>query len=265
VIDLHAHILPGLDDGPRDLDGVAALAARAVEGGTRVMAATSHINEDFGLQPVQLREARMQVQEHLRAAGIGLQIVQGGEIAASRVPGFSADELTDLSLGGSGWVLLECPLSPSAPPLDPFVAALHGRGFRVLLAHPERSPVYLRSPEPLMRLTAQGALAQVTAGSFTGAFGGTVTRAAFTMLERGLVHVIASDTHDAHHRPPTMDGALDAFENRYRDGREQFDWLVQTAPTAVLSASPLPPRPPAPRARRGPLRGFRAARWRSRS
>jgi protein-tyrosine phosphatase len=83
------------------------------------------------------------------------------------------------------------------------------------------------------------------------------------MLERGLVHVIASDAHDAHHRPPTMDGALNAFERRYRDGREQFEWLAETAPKALLSGSALPLRPPAPRARRGPLRRLRAGRWRS--
>jgi protein-tyrosine phosphatase len=96
-------------------------------------------------------------------------------------------------------------------------------------------------------------LAQVTAGAFTGEFGGIVRRTAFAMLERGLVHVIASDAHDANHRPPTMRRARAVLEERYVDGREQFDWLSLSAPEAVLADRPLPTRPPPPRTKSAPL------------
>ena len=257
MIDLHTHILPGLDDGPGDLDASAAMAAAAVGQGTTVMAATSHINRSFALSPADLEAARVLVEERLRADGIALEVVQGGEIAASRVTTLSDEELARLTLGGSRWVLLECPLSPSAAPIEPTVDDLRRRGFAVLLAHPERSPAFMRSPEPLQRLVERGALAQVTATAFTGEFGGVVRRTAFAMVERRIVHVLASDAHDAYDRPPGLGGAREAFERRYADGREQFDWLTRDAPGALLAGEPLPPRPDEPRAKGGLLRRFK--------
>jgi protein-tyrosine phosphatase len=126
----------------------------------------------------------------------------------------------------------------------------------VLLAHPERSPAYARRPEPLIRLLEHGVLAQVTGGAFTGEFGGTVRRTAFAMLEHGLVHVIASDAHDANHRPPTLRRAQAVLEGRYADGREQFEWLAVGAPEALLAERSLPRRPAAPRVKGGRLRRF---------
>ena len=260
MIDLHAHILPALDDGPPDLDASAEMAAAAVAAGTRVMAATSHVNRGFGLRAEQLAAARALVVERLAADGIPLEVVQGGEVALSRAGDLGDEELRGLTLGGSRWVLLECPLSPAAPSMEPAVTALRRRGFEVLLAHPERSPGFMRGPGPLERLLALGAIAQVTSGSFAGEFGDTVRRAAFSLLERGLVHVLASDGHGARHRPPEPGRALAAFEQRYEreDARAQFEWMASSAPGALLAAEPLPERPEPPRAPRGLLRRFRA-------
>jgi protein-tyrosine phosphatase len=261
VIDLHAHILPGLDDGPPDLDASAAMAAAAVEAGTRVMAATSHVNRGFALRAHQLDAARALVVERLAAEAIPLEVVQGGEISLSRVADLDDDELRELTLGESRWLLLECPLSPGAPSMEPAVASLRGRGFQVLLAHPERSPSFLRGPEPLERLVGFGALAQVTSGSFAGEFGDTVRRGAFAMLERGLVHVLSSDGHGPRHRPPDLRTALAAFERRYSSGPDaelQFDWMTSHAPRALLADEPPPARPEPPQAARGLLRRFRA-------
>ncbi len=257
VIDLHAHVLPGLDDGPASLDEAAEMAAAAVAQGTRVMAATSHINRGFGLQPAELGAARAGLRERLATDGIGLDVVQGGEIALSRAPELTDDELHGLTLGGSRWLLLECPLSPRSAFMDPVVTDLRSRGFEILLAHPERSPTFMRQPGPLEQLIGIGALAQVTASAFTGDFGDIVRRAAFSMLERGLVHVLASDGHSPDHRPPDLRGALGVLERRYDDGAEQFEWMAAHAPGALLAGEPLPPRPAAPKPR-GLLRRFRA-------
>ena len=124
MIDLHAHILPALDDGPPDLDASAEMAAAAVAAGTRVMAATSHVNRGFGLRAEQLAAARALVVERLAADGIPLEVVQGGEVALSRAGDLGDEELRGLTLGGSRWVLLECPLSPAAPSMEPAVTAL---------------------------------------------------------------------------------------------------------------------------------------------
>lgn len=237
MIDLHTHILPGLDDGPVTEDGAVAMARAGVAAGTRAMATTSHVNHGFGLSPGRIAAARAALGERLEREGVALELLQGGEIAPDRLPALSEDDLRALTLGGGRYLLLECPFSPAVG-LDLMVADLQRRGYDVLLAHPERSPTFMRSPDRLAELVERGALAQVTAGSLTGGFGETVRRAAHAMLERGLVHVIASDAHDERHRPPDLSRALDG---------PQAEWMTQAAPAAILESRPLPERPPLPR------------------
>jgi protein-tyrosine phosphatase len=257
VIDLHAHILPGLDDGPATLEGSAEMAAAAVAAGTRVMAATSHVNRAFGLGPRDLTPARALVSERLRADGIALEIVQGGEVSLARLEDLDEDDLRALTLGDGPWLLLECPLSPYAPAMEPAVKELRRHGIEVLLGHPERSPGLMRSPRPLERLIEAGAFAQVTSTSFAGRFGDPARKAAFEMLERGLAHVIASDGHGADGRPPDLMCALEAMEQRYEAPHDLFDWATTGVPGAIISGQPPPPRPPTPR-KRGLLRRLRA-------
>jgi protein-tyrosine phosphatase len=252
VIDLHAHILPGLDDGPPTLDACAEMAAAAVAGGTRVMAATSHINRSFGLGPAELAEAREQVVARLRDDGIPLDVVQGGEVSMGRIDDLSDEDLRRLTLGDGPWLLLECPLSPQAPMMEPIVVDLRRRGLEILLAHPERSPIFMRGPGELQRLLDLGATAQVTSTALAGRFGDTVRKVAFGMLDRGEAHVIASDGHSAGGRPPDLPAALAAMERRYEAPRELFDWMTNGVPAAMIAGEPLPPRPPTP-GRRGLL------------
>jgi protein-tyrosine phosphatase len=258
VIDLHAHILPGLDDGPPATEGSIAMAKAALDAGTKVIAATSHINRSFALQPSQLTAARMALREQLRAFGLPLDVVQGGEIAAGRAQSMNDGELRELTLGGGPWLLLECPLSPQAASIGPLVGELQARGFRVLLAHPERSPSFQRGPEQLVRLVDEGALAQVTSGAFAGHFGDLPRRTAFRMLERGLVHVLASDGHDAVHRGPDLLEARPAIAKRYEDAEAQLTWMAELAPAAILAGTALPERPPVVRRTRRGLGRFRA-------
>jgi protein-tyrosine phosphatase len=257
VIDLHAHILPGLDDGPQTLDESAAMAAAAWAAGTRVIAATSHINRGFGLLAEDLAPARERVAERLRADGIPLEVVQGGEVAMSRIDGLDDADLHALTLGAGPWLLLECALSPYAPEMEPVVADLRRRGIEVLLAHPERSPGFMRSPAALERLLELGALAQVTSTALSGRFGDTVRKVAFEMLERGHVQVIASDGHGPDGRPADLLCGLEALEHRYEEPRELFDWMTVGVPGALIAGERPPPRPPMPK-RRGLLRRLRA-------
>ena len=260
MIDLHAHILPGVDDGPADLDGSVALAKAALATGTRTLAATSHVDRKFALEPADLHAALRRVRERLAADGLPLDVVQGGELAQTRAHTLDDDGLRGIALGGGRWVLLECPLSNRAPALDPLVLDLQRRGFGVLLAHPERSPSFQRSPDALERLIGTGALAQVTAAAFKGDFGDLPRRTAFAMLERGLVHVLASDTHDPSHRSPDLLVARRVLERRYGEAiEEQLAWMATDAPGAVLADIPPPERPELPRpAQRGLRRLFRA-------
>jgi protein-tyrosine phosphatase len=249
VIDLHAHILPGLDDGPRDTPGALAMARAAVAAGTHAVATTSHINISFGLEPEDLASARAAVAAELAGAGIELELLTGGEIAPERLPDLSDDQLRALALGPGGCVLLECPFAPVGSAMELMVADLQRRGFGVLLAHPERSATFQREPARLERLVALGATGQVTAGALAGGFGETARRAAFAHLEAGLVHVLASDSHDPHHRPPDPRLAERELTDRYGDVEELLAWMTSAAPAAIVAGTSLPERPALPRTR----------------
>lgn len=248
MIDLHAHILPGLDDGPRDLQGSVALARAAVAEGTTVLAATSHVDPVFSLAPDDLARARAAVRRRLEEEGVPLEVVAGGEISADRLPDLGDDDLEALRLGGGPSVLLEAPLGPfSADEFAAMVADLHARDLRVLIAHPERAPLFQRDPERLAALVADGARAQVTAGALLGEFGPPVRRFAVQLLREELVHVVASDGHGPH-RPPGLRGAFAAIERELPGAGRLAPWMARDVPAAILAGEPLPERPALPHA-----------------
>jgi protein-tyrosine phosphatase len=242
VIDLHAHILPALDDGPESLEGSAELARVAVAGGTKVLAATSHVNRSWNLGAADFEPARAAVVERLADEGIALEVIAGAEVAGGRYRDLGDAELHALALGGGDTVLLECPLWPGAGPIGPLVDDLHARGFRVLLAHPERSPQFQGDLGVLADLIERGAFAQLTASSLTGRFGRTAGRVALDMLDNELAQVLASDAHDTDGRPPDLTVALAPLRERYRDADARYEWMTETVPAALLAGEDVPTR-----------------------
>ncbi len=204
-----------------------------------MLAATSHVDSTFGLSPAELTHARAAVAESLATKEIALKLVQGGEVSPGRLPDLSDDDLRALTLGDGPWILLECPFSPVASTMDLVVTDLQRLGFRVLLAHPERSPSFQREPARLARLIERGARAQVTAGSLAGDFGAGVRRSALRLLEAGLVHSLASDAHDHRHRPPLLSSARGkgkAYKRRpFRGGETR----TRTGDTTIFSRAGL--------------------------
>jgi protein-tyrosine phosphatase len=247
VIDLHAHILPGVDDGPASLEESVELARAAVDAGTRVLAATSHVSHMFETDPRVFPERLAAVREALGEAGIALEVVAGGELAPTRVPELDDEALSELSLGGGPYLLLECPFSPEADNLEPLVHDLQHRGWRILLAHPERSGAFHRHPGRLARLVADGALVQLTAGALAGQFGQTARRFSVEALREGLVHVLASDAHDAIDRPPGVSAGLAAAERDLPGIGARAEWLTEEVPAAILAGDEQPACPPLPR------------------
>jgi protein-tyrosine phosphatase len=244
MIDLHCHILPGVDDGPATVAEAILLARRAAEDGITTIAATPHFHWSYpAVDAASIRAGVRDLQPRLDAAGTGVQVVTGAEVGHTRAATLSDAALRELTLGGGPWLLLECPLNSTVTPgFTDFARTLMRRGHHVLLAHPERCPIFIRSPELLGELAADGMLSQVTAGSLNGRYGRPVRDVALTLLERGSVHVVASDGH-GEHRPARMgaellaagiDPALSA-------------WLTSAVPAALLAGDPLPPRPDVPR------------------
>ncbi len=246
MIDLHSHILPGVDDGPATLEGSLELARTAVAAGTRTILATPHINNDPSIDAARVAAGLEALRPALAAAEIPLEVLPGGEIAMWRLGDLDDATLRTLALGGGPYLLVESPFSPAIGAFEPLVLDLLERGHRVLLAHPERCPAFHRDPERLQRLVDAGVLVQITAGSMTGGFGSTVRRLTATMLRAGVVHVVASDAHDAVNRPPGQTAGFDSLERELPGLGEQRTWLTEAVPRAILDGTPLPKRPPLP-------------------
>jgi len=237
VIDLHCHILPALDDGARDLDDSAAMAAQAAEDGIAVVCATPHIRHDHHVPIDEIAGRVAELQHHLDERGIDVAIAPGGELAAS-----AADELTDaelarVSLGGAGgWVLLE----PAPGPLDATLVALarrlSERGARAIIAHPERH-AGAGFEDHLRDLVARGCLIQ-----WTAEFIALSEPDGYVMgLARdGLVHLLGSDAHSARIGRPVR---LAAAVRRLAEVRSAADvaWLAEDAPAAVLRGAAVTP------------------------
>ncbi len=259
MIDIHCHILPGIDDGPVDEAGSLALARAAVDAGTTTIVATPHVSWDYPANTAaSIADGVARLEEALVREGIPLELRTGGEVAMTRAAELDDDELVALRLGGpSGrYLLLECPLTPVATGFEQVCARLRARGHELVLAHPERAPAFQREPAAYARLIEQGMLGQVTAGSLVGRFGKTVRTFADRLVREGLAHDIASDAHSTDRRPPSIGPELmeAGFGERAR-------WLAHDVPGAVLDGSPIPGPPPiAEEPARGLRRLLRGAR-----
>jgi protein-tyrosine phosphatase len=254
VIDLHCHLLPAIDDGPATLEDALALARAAAAGGTRTMVATPHIDHRWNVEPTEVAAMVNRMREALAEAHIELDVRAGGEIALSRLADLDPGQLNAVRLGGGPYMLLECPHRPTAgTEFHAFVQRLRHRGEWIVLAHPERSPAFQRSPDRLAGLVRDGVLTSITAGSLLGSFGSTVQSFSLRLLREGLVHNVASDSHDTERRGPALLAGLQAAERELPGALGMADWLTRHVPEAILAGNELPLRPELP-ARRGGLR-----------
>jgi len=197
----------------------------------------------------ELAERCEELNARLAEASVGLRVVAGGEVDALWGQAASDDELRLASYGQRGGdLLLETPYGPLPDGFEELLFRLGLRGFRVLLAHPERNPTLQREPERLAEMVGRGALVQVTALSLARSDRGSRSRRlALDLVERGHAHVIASDSHSADWRAPDLSAGL-AAAAKVAPARAQ--WMVNEAPAAILAGEPLP-EPPPERSRRG--------------
>ena len=238
MIDIHCHLLPGIDDGPESLEGSLALARAQVEAGVNVVAATPHVDLEYGNRSADIQAGIEQFKLALVENGIELKVVNGAEITLTLANELDKDELAALRLGDGPWLLLEAPLSAGAFGFEHLVRQAQTRGHKVLLAHPERCPEIQRNPNLAAGLVSSGALMQITAGSLSGSFGRTVQECAFDLVARGLVHNVASDAHDARRRPP---GLLSSLEEVGMS--EYASYWCESVPAAIISGGEIPNPP----------------------
>ena len=243
LIDLHSHVLPALDDGPNALAGALDLVAEAADGDVGVLVATPHLRHDFPGVDVHAIAARCrELQAEIERAGIPVTLVPGGEVDVLWAYEASDEDLRAASYGGRGRdLLVETPYGELTSTFEDLLFHLSARGYRLLLAHPERNPTFQRDPQRLRALVARGVLVQVTANSLTTTRPRSRSRAlASALVAEGLCHVVASDAHGAHvARAGLAEGVAAAAAIDPARAR----WMATAAPAAILHGAPLPPVP----------------------
>lgn len=238
MIDLHCHILAGIDDGPETIEGSLALARGASATGTRTIVATPHVSERYFNDPADITAGVDELNGRLTAQGIAIEVRAGAEIALTSASAMAPERLAALTLGAGPWLLIEPPFTPSAGGIDVLLLDILRDGHRVMLAHPERCAAFHRDPAVLESLVRAGVLTSITAGSLVGRFGGEVRRFALGLIRNGLAHNVASDAHDDSDRIPGMSAEL------RRAGLQPLaPWLTCEVPAAILAGAEIPRRP----------------------
>lgn len=241
MIDLHIHLLPGIDDGPADLAEAVEMCRGAAADGCEILVATPHQRHErwWNTDPDGLESLRRLVQ---RAVGPTPEIRLGAEIHvdSALLDGLDAMPRSGLvPLAGSRYLLLELDREGLGPAPEHLVHEITVAGWKAVIAHPELLPGLRRDAAAVRELVAAGALMQVTAMSVTGEFGARVERFTRELLDAGLIHVLASDAHGVGRRPPGLRRAHEAVTTTW--GREVADRLTRGNPAAVLADRPLEP------------------------
>jgi protein-tyrosine phosphatase len=241
VVDIHSHILPEVDDGPKSWDVSVAMCRMAAADGITHMVATPHANDRYHYDRPYLQGVLAHLQE---LAGPTPRLSLGCDFH------LSYDNLQDVlanpsryTIEGSHYLLVE--LSDYSVPLqttDCFLK-LGDCGITAVITHPERNPILRESPQRVVEWAEQGCVIQLTASALTGFWSERVRRIAQWFLEHNAVHVLATDAHDSEKRVPVLSTARDAAAEIC--GEDVAQALVEDNPAAIIHSQPLPyfPRP----------------------
>jgi protein-tyrosine phosphatase len=243
VIDLHSHILPGVDDGAADLETALNMARMAVDDGIRVMAATPHFMPGlYDNEANDIRARTVDFNQRLGDAGIDLQVVVGCD--AHIRPDFlnCLRDGTLLRVNDSRYVLFEPPHTTMPPRIEELLFNIQMAGYVPILTHPERLKWIEQHYEVFQSLSRSGVWMQITCGSLTGRFGSRPKYWAERMLAEGLVHILATDAHNLTSRPPSMASAYEMARSEV--GLDEASNLVLVRPVNVLDDKAAEHSPP---------------------
>lgn len=256
MIDLHNHLLPGIDDGAKKVEETLEFLRMARRDGVRVVTATPHMKPgvyDNTRQTILERVAM--VREAARGdEAEGVELLPGAEVY------FTADVVERARRGAlmtvadrGRYMLLELPYQQLPMQVDETIFQLRLLGLTPIMAHPERVAYYLEDIERVAASVRLGALTQVTGASITGLFGAKARDFALALLNRNLIHVISSDSHDVRYRPPILSAAREVVSRRA--GVETARRLLEEIPKAILESRDVEaPEPIEPPRRRGLFR-----------
>jgi protein-tyrosine phosphatase len=242
MIDLHVHILPGIDDGPEDLAESLQMCQLAQADGIHTLVATPHLNPGLYHSPkkiilAKLAELNQRLQNQSPVAGepqkIDLKILAGADIHLSFFlrQNFSWEDIIFIN-DHRQYLLLELPDYFLVEPVKKFLVSFREKGIIPIISHPERNSIFQKDSQILADFIRLGALSQITAMSITGLFGKKAKEAAFSFLRQNLAHLLASDAHSLKSRPPILSKAL--AEISAHIGPEKAWRMVHDLPLAII-------------------------------
>jgi protein-tyrosine phosphatase len=216
MIDLHCHILPNVDDGPKDLAESVEMAKQAVQQGIKTIIATPHHrNEKYENHGQTIFRQVEEFNRVLKSENLDLTVLSGQEtrIFGEMVEGLESGEILPLNQGK--YVFVEMPSGHVPRYTGQLLFDIQLKGFIPVIVHPERNQEIIENPEVLYQLVKKGALTQVTASSVSGHFGKTIKKFSLQLIEANLTHFVASDAHNTSSRGFKMVEAYDVIEKSF--------------------------------------------------
>jgi len=236
MIDLHCHILPGLDDGAKTIEDSLAMAEDAIQDGITHVVATPHADTDYSFDYAKVRAARDELQKRVEGR---LTLATGCDFHLdhenlSRLK----KDAAPYCINQKDYLLVEFNEFSIPPAMDQTLHDLQLMGLRPIITHPERNGILRAKPERLLGWVQQGCFVQITAGSLAGVFGPGAREDAWTWIDNGLAHFVSSDGHNTAQRPVKLKFAFDAIAQHR--GKAIAKALLEDNPRAALNGEHLP-------------------------
>jgi protein-tyrosine phosphatase len=236
MVDLHCHILPGLDDGPKSMDESMAMAESAIADGITHVVATPHASSEFVFDFSRVRQLCNELQKRI---GKRLKLATGCDfhmdpenLAALK------EDARPFCISQRDYLLVEFNEISIPPAMDQTLHQLRLAGLRPVITHPERNAILRAQPERIAKWLRLGCCAQVTGGSLTGGFGTGAQKDALSWIEMGLIHIVSSDAHNTRSRPLKLQPAYDVVRTKF--GEEKARALFVENPMAAFEGRSLP-------------------------
>jgi len=236
VVDIHCHILPEVDDGPKSWDVAEAMCRIAATDGIEHMVATPHSNDRYFYDREYLSGLLVELQRRIGdrpklSLGCDFHLSLENMQAALDKPG-------RFRIGNTRYLLVEFSNFSIPPQVDEWFAAMAQAGTVPIITHPERNPILQGGPERVLEWIELGCTVQITASVFTGSWGARARQIADWLIKENAVHFLATDCHDLERRPPVLSQARKAIANLLGESRAAV--LVEANPQAVVNNEPLP-------------------------
>lgn len=236
MIDIHCHILPGIDDGAKTSGDTLTMLKSAIDEGITTITATPHHNPQFNNESSLILKKVKEVQNIIDEHQLPIEVLPGQEV---RIYGDLLKEFSEGKLltaaGTSSYILIEFPSNHVPAYAKELFYNIQLEGLQPILVHPERNSGIIENPDILFDFIEQGVLSQITASSVTGHFGKKIQKLSFKMIENHLTHFVASDAHNVTSRAFKMKEAFEIIEDSYGSGVSRM--FQNNAESVILNES----------------------------